>query len=147
MCCNSKTLILALTLSLSNNNTMMTNNPHQRYTKKPLHIDEVVGASSESIFRVMTGMPWPGIMCAPLDVDDLDKNYALLLQYPEWCPRMAEMSAVSDAWRKIIKYWDIIMELYLMDLRDGRYWTIDRQDNMNLFNGMCNKFLITLIKQ
>src|SRR5689334_20237245 len=86
----------------------------QLYKNKPTNINEVRGESSKTIFAFMTGSLvdrsnhlW--------DIDDYERNRALLICYPEWRSRLQEMSTVSKYWKVLVDNWETIEEKYNSD--------------------------------
>lgn len=82
----------------------------QLYTTKPVTVTEVRGLSSQTIFNFMTGSD--GGRGHPLDVDDWERNRALLLCYPEWKVRLPEMAVLSPQWKALVTHWDTIESRY-----------------------------------
>jgi len=96
-----------------------SNNNRQEYTEKPLTKDAVRGLSSQTIFKFMT-LPLgttlkPFKRRHPLDMDDFERNRALLLWYPEWKARLPEMATLSVAWAQLTAHWTRIEQLYEQD--------------------------------
>ncbi len=91
----------------------------QLYEIKPTKLECVGGASSRAIYKFMKGgskyldksdsNPW--------DMDDFERNRALLICYPEWKPRMKEMAIVSKRWKVLVENWDTIEEKYNDDYK------------------------------
>ncbi len=86
----------------------------QEYTTKPLTKKEVLGASSKTIFKFMTGQEIKRAR-HPWDRDDFERNRALLLCYPEWKARLPEMATLSLVWANLTANWSRIEELYDQD--------------------------------
>lgn len=88
----------------------------QEYKAKPMFITGVRGDSSKTIFRFFTDKrkhpEWP-----PHDVDDWERNRALLQWYPEWKARLHEMHIISRAWANLVTNWASIEALYDEDYR------------------------------
>ena len=91
----------------------------QEYTHRPLTTEEVRGTSSQTIFEFMA-MPVATRRVSmervhPWDLDDWERNRALLLQYPEWKARLPEMGTISLAWATLVAHWAAIELLYETD--------------------------------
>lgn len=84
------------------------------------------GISSEAIFHYMTlGVRGGG---TPSDPADLARCLRLLDRFPEWKPRMHEMSSVSEGWAILMPHWGDIEATFLQEaggsLPDrGAYWS------------------------
>ena len=112
----------------------------QEYYRKPLIKREIQGASSRSIFRFMTAQntELSKLHCYPLDVDDFERNRALLLWYPEWKKRLPEMCIISPQWANLVNNWSTIEALY-----DEDYIV---HGNMAYNIGKCCKYIRSLVK-
>jgi len=65
------------------------------------------GISSKCIAAFMCGADVQNRYCdAPSDPSDLGRCLRLLELFPEWKPRMLEMSTVNDRWAKIVPHWE-----------------------------------------
>ena len=111
--------------------------PQQLYKTTPTVLKEVHGASSKAIFSVMMNLP-KNKTDYPRDVDDWERNRALLICYPEWKLRLKEMRSVSKCWEVLINNWEIIEEKYLEDYEKYGDNAYDK--------GECNKYIRNLIK-
>lgn len=110
----------------------------QEYSQKPLYMKDVHGLSSKAIFKFMTQDHIDKYYDYPLDVDDFERNRALLLWYPEWRKRLVEMSIISDRWSNLVNNWDHIEKLY-----DEDY---EKYGNKAYEDGECCKYIRTLVK-
>jgi hypothetical protein len=114
-------------------------NNQQLYDTKPLTASEVRGASSKTIFCFMKfGIGYKNSDDNPLDVDDFERNRALLLWYPEWRERILEMSVISKYWKVLSENWGQIEMLYEKD------YLIHRKINHD--ESECNKYIRKLLK-
>jgi len=114
------------------------NNNQQLYKDKPLTLKDVRGESSKSIFRYMTDIIIHGYYYQyPIDVDDYERNRALLICYPEWRKRISGMNSISKQWNVLSNNWSEIERLYEKD------YLIYHGLNME---GECNKFIHKLLK-
>lgn len=117
--------------------------PKQEYSRKPLTKHKVKGASSKSIFRFMT-TPVDEIdmeklaFYYPRDVDDFERNRALLLWYPEWRERLIEMRIICDEWKNLVENWSKIEQLYDEDYA--------KHGNKAYDTGECCKYIRSLVK-
>ncbi len=93
---------------------MSTPLPRQEYAETPLTKHAVRGASSKTIFKFMTGAPMKRDD-HPWDVDDFERNRALLLCYPEWRARLPEMASLGVAWANLTARWADIEAVYDVD--------------------------------
>ena len=66
-----------------------------------------VGSSSKTILSQMLNIPFWGHR-HPLDPDDFNRCVQLLELFPEYRPRLQQMSAVSLEWVPIVAYWNEI---------------------------------------
>lgn len=83
------------------------------YEVEPTDVMEVVGASSQTIFKFMTsGIKIGTINPAPMDVYDYEQNRALLVSNSDWRERMAEMAILGGYWRVIAENWEEIESAY-----------------------------------
>jgi hypothetical protein len=125
-------------------NTNSTN--RQKYKNRPLKIDEVRGESSKTIFRFMTGLiaPKQSNEWYPSDMDDFERNRALLLMYPEWRPRLKEMKVLSKEWFILVEFWDIIEQLYINENFDIDQYNVSYSD---FGSNRCTKLILALIKK
>lgn len=71
------------------------------------------GLSSEAIFHYMTLGIKGG--ATPADPSDLGRCLRLLECFPEWKPRMVEMSDVSKEWALLIPHWSAIEASFLAE--------------------------------
>jgi hypothetical protein len=115
----------------------MTTKHQQLYATAPVTIDEVRGASSQTIYALMTGISH-GYTHNPWDVDDYERNRALLLCYPEWRNRISEMATVSWAWAALVEKWDVIEQLYDKDYA--------KHGNKAFGEGECDAYIRTLTR-
>ena len=114
----------------------MASSNQQEYDCKPLTKHEVRGASSKTIFKFMTNADLKNIYY-PLDVDDFERNRALLLWYPEWRSRITEMASICEEWRKLTEVWLAIEKLYEIDYE--RY-------GKKIIGGECCKYIQSLVR-
>ncbi len=83
------------------------------------------GISSETIFEVMDGYKFP-ISSSPVqhspprDPDDFGRCYRLLSIFPEWVPRLKEVSDRYPFWKPIIEHWDELTNLYVKECTTGK---------------------------
>jgi len=117
----------------------MNNLHRQEYTEKPMCLHCVRGASSQTIFKFMTKNIKDNIdhMDYPMDLDDWERNRALLLCYPEWKERFFEMSVISNKWNKLVSNWGIIEKLYYEDY--------EKYGNDNYYNKSCDDYIRSLV--
>lgn len=117
--------------------------PKQEYYSKPLTKHEVRGASSKTIFKFMT-TPFDARKIRlmsfnhPKDVDDFERNRALLLYYPEWKIRLPEMGIICKEWNSLVNNWASIEQLY-----DEDYI---KYGNKAYKIGKCDNYIRSLIK-
>ena len=85
------------------------------------------GISSNTIFGVMTGtlIAWTGY---PADPDDFSRCYRLLARFPEWRPRIHEVSEEFPNWERLVNNWENLERLY----RAHR-----KSQNYDMWNFMC----------
>lgn len=113
----------------------------QLYVTIPKSISEVNGLSSGTIFKfMMSGIYSKNSPYAdhPYDVDDWERNRALLLCYPEWRKRLPEMSVISLKWSKLVHNWDTIEKLYNEDYI--------KYGDMAYGKGECDNYIRQLTK-
>lgn len=115
----------------------------QEYSEKPERLSDVRGASSKAIYKFMTTMKEyialeDLVYNYPNDVDDFERNRALLLCYPEWRNQLKDMSIISYRWKNIVENWDIIEKLY-----DNDY---TKYGNKTYNHGECCTYIRNLIK-
>lgn len=71
------------------------------------------GLSSLTILSVMCARPqalhYPR---TPSDNSDFGRCYRLLQRFPDWKPRMSEVSARYPAWGPLVREWDELTSLY-----------------------------------
>lgn len=72
------------------------------------------GISSKTIFAALTGITWterfsPDI---PHDPDDFGRCYRLLLIFPEWRFRLAEVAMRFPVWGPMIAIWDELTAMW-----------------------------------
>jgi hypothetical protein len=120
----------------------ISNLDKQEYSQKPLYKKDVHGLSSRAIFKFMvTNKDHIDIdeykHEYPSDVDDWERNRALLLWYPEWKIRLKDMSIISKKWSNLVENWDRIEKLY-----DEDY---EKYGNKAYENGECCQYIIILI--
>jgi len=127
-------------------NLKNTSNTHfikldkQEYSQKPLCEDDVQGSSSKTIFKFMTTNEIyieNNYYDYAIDVDDFERNRALLLCYPEWKERLIDMSIISNRWKNLVENWDHIEELY-----NENY---EKYGNKAYEYGECCKYIRSLI--
>jgi hypothetical protein len=68
-------------------------------------MDGRTGLSSKFMVRVFNGMEWRRVD-VPWDRSDFALCVGLLNAVPEYRPRLAELSAVSPKWERLVKIWD-----------------------------------------
>ena len=78
------------------------------------------GISSNTIFGVMTGtlIAWTGY---PADPADFGRCYRLLAKFPEWRPRMQEVSKEYPNWERLVNNWDNLESLYREHLKSQNH--------------------------
>ena len=114
----------------------------QEYSQKPLYEKDVCSGSSKAIFEFMTTDR--NHVCIddhyyyPLDVDDFERNRALLLWYPEWKIKLKDMSILSDQWSNLVNNWNTIEKLY-----DEDY---EKYGNGKFYNKNCCSYIRSLVK-
>lgn len=113
-------------------------NNQQLYLITPTQRSQVSGESSKSIFTFMTTseMMWKCIDY-PHDVDDWERNIALLLHHPEWRAKIHEMSVISPQWKILVENWTRIEDYY-----DEYYNTFG---NKAFGKGKCDKLIRGLL--
>jgi hypothetical protein len=95
---------------------------------EPTAIDEWIasgdtGLSSETIWHVLSGRPFPSKHfrpSKPMDPADFGRCHRLLDKIPEWRARLPEVAAKYPAWSALVGAWDELTELYLEELPTGR---------------------------
>jgi hypothetical protein len=116
----------------------MKTTKQQLYSLAPTTRRHVSGQSSKSIFTFMTTGMQGKCLYHPRDVDDWERNRALLLCYPEWRARLHEMHVISPEWKILVENWSRIEAYYEED-----YSTFGH----NAFGkGECDKFIRSLLK-
>lgn len=94
----------------------------QLYENKPVRLRDVQGASSRTIYIFMKfGPEEVEDKVFPYDVDDYERNRALLICYPEWKLRIKEMESVSRYWKALVHNWDEIERKYDEDYKKYGY--------------------------
>jgi len=73
----------------------------------------------------------------PIDVDDWERNRALLLWFPEWKQRLTEMSIISEQWENLVINWNEIERLYDIDYEE--------YGNKAFGKGQCDKYIRHLL--
>lgn len=108
----------------------------QLYKNPPTEPSQVRGESSSTIFYFMTGYYYRS-SAHPFDVDDWERNRALLLCYPEWRSKLHTMSTISAQWKILVENWELIESKYEEDYRKFGH---------NAFKkGECDKFIRQLL--
>lgn len=74
----------------------------------------------------------------PIDVDDWERNRALLLCYPEWRERLPEMATVSKKWKNLVERWDDIEKLY-----DKESISVNTKES---YEGECYKLIWSCVQ-
>lgn len=69
------------------------------------------GVSSQTIFAVMTRSKISRTD-VPYDPSDFGQCYRLLALFPEWRPRLREVSALFPEWGPLVDAWDELTGLY-----------------------------------
>lgn len=110
----------------------------QLYKEKPTKLEEVRGSSSQTIFSFMTGKLGLKQKDHPLDVDDWERNRALLLCYPEFHARLPEMASISPEWKRLVDYWDVIEHFYLSDYREYGISSLEKGSCDSLIKGIVS---------
>lgn len=111
----------------------------QEYCSKPLSKNEVKGESSKTIFKFMTESLVESMkFYYPRDVDDFERNRALLLQYHEWKERLIEMAIYSPKWKILVENWSTIEKLYDRDY--------EKYGHKAYGVGECDQYIRSLIK-
>jgi len=114
----------------------MNRPPRQEYSASPTSLKDVNGCSSQIIYSFMTGAG-PGDYSHPQDVDDWERNRALLLCFPEWKQRLPEMKCLSPAWNRLVEQWAAIEAMY-----DKENATFGRA----IYGGSCCQLIQSLVK-
>jgi len=113
----------------------------QEYVEKPLYKKDVYGLSSKTIFKFMTTDPNHRSIDKdhhPYDVDDFERNRALLLCYPEFRARLHETSIISHQWKNLVENWDNIEKLYNQDYQ--------KYGDGNFYKKECCQYIRSLLK-
>lgn len=76
------------------------------------------GVSSETIFQVMTGIPFQQYS-TPCDPSDFGRCFSLLMRFPEWRPRLQEVADRFPKWQPLVDSWSEMETLYLEELPNG----------------------------
>lgn len=110
--------------------------PEYHGPEVPKHIH---GKRRRIRYRLKNGHYTPGEhhTNAPNDVDDWERNRALLLCYPHWRNRINEMSEISVYWEVLVNNWNTIEEKYNNDIE---LYGKSKHDV-----GECNKYIKTLL--
>jgi len=110
----------------------------QLYTLPPHCCDFVQGESSKVIYQFMNHGFHRSGKYHPTDVDDYERNRALLLCFPQWEARIDRMGELSKEWKILTEHWDEIEEKYCKDYESY---------NGKVFeSGECNKYIHQLLK-
>jgi len=79
------------------------------------------GCSSKTIWAVMTGIEIPNDWIGhPWDPADLGRCIRLLEKFPEWVPRLHEVSEKYLVWKPLIDNWDELVDLYRQEAPTGK---------------------------
>jgi hypothetical protein len=70
------------------------------------------GASSATIWTVMTGLPVPYQPNVPRDPDDFGRCFRLLALFPQWRPRLPEVAAKYPEWKPFVDAWDQLKAMF-----------------------------------
>jgi hypothetical protein len=121
----------------------LSNLDKQKYPQKPLYKKDINGLSSKVIFKFMTTHSDHFDVNKykddhPLDVDDFERNRALLLWYPEWRKRLPEMGIISDKWLNLVNNWNTIEKMYNEDY--------EKYGNGNIYDKKCCNYIRSLVK-
>lgn len=117
----------------------------QEYLTKPTY-EMIRGESSKSIIKFMITPDISQLnleessklaLYYPRDVDDFERNRALLIWYPEWRERLLEMSVICEEWKRLVENWKTIEELYEAD------WMV--YGNKAYGVGRCCKYIRSLL--
>jgi hypothetical protein len=73
------------------------------------------GASSLTMFAVMTGNKPRYGYSYPLDGSDLGRCLKLLALIPEWRARLDEMRSAGPVWSALVDHWDELATLHAED--------------------------------
>lgn len=111
----------------------------QLYEDKPIKLRDVCGCSSQTIYKFMKYGPGEvdDSDSHPWDVDDWERNRALLIYYPEWKSRLKEMAGISKYWKVLVDNWETIEEKYNSDYK--------KYGNNAYGKGECDTFIRSLI--
>lgn len=82
-------------------------------------IGDDTGASSKTIFAVMTGIKYPLGGYTPADESDFGRCHRMLKLFPEWLPRMGEVGAAYVQWLPLVQSWTVLTKLYEENDRKG----------------------------
>src|SRR5580698_6174465 len=111
----------------------------QLYNTKPVITEDVCGNSSKTVFIFMKAGPTRvKDNSHPWDVDDWERNRALLICYPKWRVRIKEMAVVSKAWEALVNNWENIEEKYEQDYQ--------KYGNNAYKIGECDAYIRSLLK-
>ena len=114
----------------------------QEYEEKPMCASDITGESSRAIFKFMVTQSEyldidKFVYKYPIDVDDWERNRALLLWFPEWKSRLTEMSIISNKWKILVNNWNEIERFYDLDY--------EKYGNKAYNEGQCNKYIRDLL--
>jgi hypothetical protein len=95
---------------------------------EPTAIDEWIasgdtGISSETIWHVLSGRPFPRHQfrpSTPMDPADFGRCHRLLEKIPAWRARLPEVAVKYPGWSALVGAWDELTALYLEELPTGR---------------------------
>lgn len=98
-------------------------------------INGQVGTSSKTIWAVMmdavlTSRKNSWDYSVPHDPDDFSRCWKLLVLFPEWRKRLAEVSKVFPAWVGFVREWDKLAAMYEALLADDKYYSREMHDFM-----------------
>lgn len=86
-----------------------------------------VGVSSKTIWAVMMGVVKARRQCdnwhydVPHDPDDFGRCYTLLILFPKWRKRLAEVCAIFPKWTPFVREWPTLEKMYVQ-------WQVNRED-------------------
>jgi len=91
-------------------------------------INGEVGTSSKTIWAVMMDAVLPSRRhswdySVPHDPDDFSRCWKLLVLFPEWRKRLAEVAKVFPAWVGFVREWDKLTAMYESLLADGEHYS------------------------